>query len=286
MSFVDSHAHLEASTSLKELRGASVDDLEGALKRAADDDVREIITIGTSIETSKKAIEIAQKYSSADLKIYAACGLHPKDAKEEIGKLGVNESIHRLKSIAKSSSKVVGIGECGLDYYKQETGNNKHKTTDEEKEFQRELFRAQIKLAADLDLPLVIHCRNGWDEIFDLLSSNGQGLIAKGVFHSWTGDWEAAKRALELGFYISFSGIVTFKNATAIQRVAREMPLDRMLVETDSPYLSPEPFRGMQNEPKNVRITAQFISNLRKEPLDTIEETTTQNARDLFGIKN
>lgn len=281
---IDSHAHLEASTSLKELRGASVDDLEGVLKRAVSDNVGEIITIGTSIQTSKKAVEIADKYSTEDLQIRATCGLHPNDAKDEIKKLGIGKSIEELRALIKSSSKVVGVGEAGLDYYLGSRVKGLG-ASEEEKIQQRVLFEAQIRLADELSLPLVIHCRNGWDEIFRLLSIDDRLLTSlKGVFHSFTGDWKAAQKALALGFYISFSGIVTFGNASTVQNVARKMPIDRMLIETDSPFLAPEPHRGSVNEPKNVKIVARIISNLRDVSLDTIEEATTKNAQELFGL--
>src|SRR3989344_9702683 len=144
---VDSHAHLEI-----------VDDLEGSLKRAKEAGVGKVITICTTIESSKKAIEIAQKYSSDDLQIFATCGLHPKDAKGEIKRLHYNDILKSSKPLALSSKKVVGLGECGLDYHPD--------TTEQDKKFQRELFEAQINLAADLNLPLITHCRNGWNEIF------------------------------------------------------------------------------------------------------------------------
>ena len=323
---VDSHAHLEA-----------VDDLEGSLKRAKEAGVGKIITIGTSLASSRKAIEIADKFSAGDLQIYATCGLHPRDAKGEIDNLGMFHCFETLKQIAKSSSKVVGVGEVGLDY--RLTTDNEQLTTDEEKGFQRELFKAQINLAADLNLPLIIHCRNGWDEIFELLkttinysSSETKGRIEKsfdpelktegfstssnskvpslwGVFHSFTGIWQDAKKALGLGFYISFSGIVTFKNAKEIQEVGKKMPIERMMIETDSPFLSPEPIRNgppkltshlsstirtrleernrrvyKQNEPKNVRIIAEFLAHLRSQPIDKIIGASAENAKKLFGI--
>jgi len=196
----DTHAHLEA-----------VDDLEDSLKRAKEAGVGKIITIGTSVESSRKAIGIAEKFSDDDLQIYASVGIHPRDGKDEIERLQLhyNDILKLLKSLALSSKKVMGIGECGLDYYSD--------TTDEDKNFQRELFGAQIKLASDLNLPLVIHCRNGWEEILSLLTTDYR-LRTKltGVFHSWTDDWQAAKKAIDLGFFISFSGIVTFKNAPEI----------------------------------------------------------------------
>jgi len=139
-------------------------------------------------------------------------------------------------------------------------------------------------LAADLGLPLIIHCRNAWDDVFKLLTINHKLLPNRGVFHSWTGDWEAAQKALGLGFYISFSGIVTFKNAREIQEVAKKAPLERILIETDSPYLSPEPFRGRKNEPKNVKITAQFLAKIRGLPFAKIADVTTGNAEKLFRL--
>src|SRR3990167_7392719 len=302
---VDSHTHLEA-----------VDDLEGSLERAKEAGVVKILTIGSSLDSSKKAIEIAQKYSSSNLRIYATCGIHPQDGKDEVEKLGLYRCIDTLKQILnqdpESSSGlkvqddgiVVAIGECGLDYYLD--GEKRLETVDRDKKFQRELFVAQIELAKELNLPLVVHCRNAWNAIFDLLSkhnhysSSGSGDSRRsrevstrkfstssnnrltGVFHSWTGDWLAAQKALGLGFYISFSGIVTFKNAPEVQEVAKKMPLDRMLVETDSPFLSPEPIRGEKNEPKNVRIVGKFLAHLRGLSFDIIAKETCLNAQKLF----
>lgn len=260
---IDSHAHLEAA-----------DDLRESLTHAKEAEVGKIITIGASLASSRQAIEIAEKYSDDDLQIYATCGLHPKDAADDLKSKSLGQCIDTLRQFAKSSGKVVGVGEAGLDYYQ--------KTTDEEKEFQRKLFEAQISLAAELGLPLIIHCRNAWDEILELLERGDTSF--RGVFHSFTGDWQAAKKALDLGFYISFSGIVTFKNAKDIQAVAKKMPIDRLLLETDSPFLSPEPLRGKRNEPKNVRIIAEFLAHLRNQPIDKIIGESAQNAKKLFGI--
>src|SRR3989344_8013938 len=163
---VDSHAHLEA-----------IDDLERVIERA-----------------KKKAIEIAEKFSSNDLKIYATVGLHPKDANKEIERFSLLSCFKTGKQLAQSSNKVVAIGECGLDYYLGFRGQGLG-TSDEEKKIQKELFVEQIKLADELKLPLVIHCRNAWDEIFNLITTtiSNRGLTPKGVFHSWTGNWNAAK---------------------------------------------------------------------------------------------
>ena len=271
----DTHAHLEL-----------FEDLEEVLARAKEAGVSKIITIGTSLATSKTAISIAEKYSNNGMEIYATCGIHPNDGAEEVENLGLVRVMKNLREIAKSSNRVVGIGECGLDYhFKQETGNKKLETSAEEKKFQRELFSTQIKLAINLDLPLVVHCRNGWDEIFELLTINHKQLTAlRGVFHSWTGDLDAMKKAMNLGFYVSFSGIVTFTNAKNIQCAAKKIQTDRILVETDSPFLAPGPLRGSQNEPKNVRIIGQFLAEHLNLPIGKIEKFTTNNADNLFRL--
>ena len=285
MALVDSHAHLDFPTSLSngEFRGTSADDLNGWLERAKDEGVNKIICVGTSIEASRKCVEIAERYSSPDLQIYATVGIHAQDGKDDVGNAGsLLQCFKTLKQIATSSGKVVAIGECGYDFYLD--GEKRIKMVDKDRQFQKKLFEAQIRLAAELDLPLVVHCRNAWKKTFSLLSTVYGLPTRTGVFHSWTGDWEAAQKVIELGFYISFSGIVTFDNAPDVQDVASRMPLDKMLLETDSPFLSPVPFRGLGNEPKNVKIIAEFVAKLRNLSVGQIEEVTSKNAQRLFGI--
>jgi len=287
----DSHAHLDFLTEGRTIKEVLFDAQEAGINK--------IICIGTSIEASKKSIEISEKYSGDDLQIYATCGIHPQDGKSEVEKLGLIHCFKTLKQAAQSSKKVVALGECGLDYYTDPTGE-RPATTEEEKGFQRELFKKQIKLAADLNLPLVVHCRNAWDEVFEILEREqgptlpetppfdktqdrqSRSFNLRGVFHSWTGNVETMKKALEIGFYISFSGIVTFKNAQDIQESAKIVPLDRILIETDSPFLAPEPLRGKQNEPKNVRIIAAFLASLRNEKIEAIEKAVSENFSALF----
>ena len=269
MDFVDCHAHLE-----------TIDDLKIVLLRAKEAGVSKVITCGSSIEWSRKCVELAEEDSNL-VSMFACCGIHPQDGKEEVEKLGV-KYIDQLKILAQSSSKVVAIGECGLDYYLP--GEKRHEEVDKDKDSQKGLFFNQIKLADELKKPLVIHCRNAWDELLLILEKNKSSLNKSGMFHSWTGSLADAKRAIDLGFYISFSGIVTFKNAGEIVDVIKWIPQERMLLETDTPFLTPVPFRGKQNEPKNVRITAQFLADIRGESLDKIAETTTRNAEELFGI--
>ena len=266
---VDTHAHLDA-----------LENLEEVIAHAKAAGVSKIITIGTNIESSKKAIDIAEKYSNDDIKIYATVGTHPYDGRDEIAQLGIEKCLAPIKSLAGSSKKIVGVGEAGLDYYFT-TDKKIEKTTEQEKSVQRKLFEAQIKLANAVGLPLVIHCRGGWDEIFDLLGKTG---LEKGVFHSFTGSVADAQAACALGFYVSFSGIVTFKNAKEIQEAGKVVPTDKILVETDCPYLSPEPFRGQKNEPANVRITAEFLAGIRSASYSEFAQASMQNAQKLFNI--
>ncbi len=270
---VDCHAHLEL-----------FEDLEDVLVGAKAAGVSKIITIGTSLETSKKAIQIAENFSDSGLEIYATCGIHPNDGAEEVENLGIDVVMKKLQKVATSSKRVVGLGECGLDFF-LETSGQRPETSEDEKKFQRKLFDEQIELAKDLNLPLVVHCRNAWDEVFRLLTiDDRRSTKLQGVFHSWTGNLDAMKKAVDLGFYISFSGIVTFSNASDIAEVARKAPSERILIETDSPFLSPEPIRGMKNEPKNVKITADFISSLRGSSLSETADMTMRSACEVFGI--
>lgn len=276
MNLVDTHAHLDFT-----------DDSKGWCQRAKENGVNKIICVGTSVDASWKCVEIAEKYSSSDLEIFATVGIHAQDGKGDIEKYrSLEKCIEELRlildQVENDSNKVIGVGECGYDI--RLTTDNEQLTTDSEKEFQRELFEAQIGLAVDLKLPLIIHCRNAWNETFSLLSTVYGLPTPPGLFHSWTGDWETAKRALDCGFYISFSGIVTFKNAPNVQEVAKKMPLEAMLLETDSPFLAPHPLRGSPNEPKNVKIIAEFIAQLRNSPVERIGEITSRNAGRIFKL--
>lgn len=267
VNLIDCHAHLEA-----------IDDVNIVLLRAKEAGATKIISCGSSVEWSRKCVKIAESNTGNLVEIFACAGVHPQDGREDVEKLG-DKYIEEIRKLA-NSKKVVAIGECGLDYG---TSDNLHLTID--KQFQRKLFLEQIQLASELKLPIVVHCRNAWGDILDILSNvKGQMSNVTGMFHSWTGNLDDAKRAIDLGFYISFSGIVTFKNAGEIVDVAKWVSAARMLVETDTPFLSPIPFRGKPNEPKNVRITAQFLADLRTESLDTIAKVTTRNAEKLFNI--
>lgn len=222
-----------------------------------------VICCGAGVESSFKAVELAEKYKE----VWATVGAHPEE--------GLKSQISNPNEFLKLTShkKVVAIGECGLDY-KPETG-------EEEKRAQRELFEFNIGLAKKTRLPLVIHCRNAFEDIFAML--NAQCLMLKVQLHCFTGNLEQMQECVRRGWYISFGGIITFKNSRELRRVAKDVPEDKLLVETDSPYLSPEPVRGMRNIPANVKIVANMMSELRGDSFDRIEKLTTDNALRLFN---
>lgn len=217
--------------------------------------VDKVVNIGASLVDSRTAIELAQKYEN----IFATVGIHPNDNPTATAD---NVDWNQFEALAKMP-KVVGIGETGLDY---------SRTHDRER--QMALFQQQIDVAKKLDLPLSIHVRDAWDDIllFDL-SNN------RGVFHCYSGP-----AIIPFDFYVSFAGNVTFKNAKALQELARLIPPERLLVETDSPYLAPEPLRGSQNVPGNVKLVAAKLAELRDVTIEEIEEITSKNAEKLFGI--
>lgn len=241
---VDSHAHLNFPELLA--------DIDSVLARAKAAGVEKIINIGTSLADSKTAIELAQKYDN----LYATVGIHPE---------GTETDWDRFEQLAKSP-KVVAIGECGLD--------NKVGLPN-----QREIFLKQIEIAKKLDLPLSIHIRDAQDDLMTLPLGG-----VRGVFHCFSGDEKYLKWTQELGFYISFAGNITFKNAEGLRDLARLVPLDRLLVETDCPFLAPDPVRGSRNEPANVKIIALRLAEVKNVSFEELAARTTENAEKLFGI--
>ena len=193
--------------------------------------------------------------------------MHPHDAKD-VGE----EDLQKLKKLA-AYPKVIAVGETGLDYYYNHSP----------REVQRRVFGQFIRLAVETGLPLVVHERDAASEVVELLRSEGAGKI-RGVIHCFTGDYDAARNYLDLGFYLSFTGIVTFKNAQPLRDVVRRVPLDRMFVETDSPYLTPVPYRGKRNEPAYVKLVAETVARVKSITLEEVAHTTTQNVRRLFRI--
>lgn len=249
---VDSHCHLD----FPDLAGR----LPEVLSRMQENGVGAALCIGVNLEDFPAVLAVAE----ADERLSATVGVHPEytDVCEP--------TEDQLLSLARHP-KVVGIGETGLDYYWQK----------DKPAWQRERFRTHIRVARQCNKPLVIHTRESASDTLCILQEEGAGTVG-GVMHCFTESWDVASAALDLGFYLSFSGIVTFKNAAVVKEVAQKCPLDRMLVETDSPYLAPVPYRGKSNEPAYVRYVAQEIADLRNLPLDTIAAATTDNFFTLF----
>ncbi|MFP5486898.1 MAG: TatD family hydrolase, partial [Acidimicrobiia bacterium] len=233
--FFDSHCHVHD----ERMPGGT----EAAVRAARDAGVATMITVGCDRATSLAAIAAAE----ANDGVWATVGLHPHEARHGV------DTITDLFD----HPKVVAVGEAGLDHYYD------HSPRDE----QRTAFAAQIRLAHELELPLVIHTRDAWDETFDVLTA--EGVPERTVFHCFTGGPDEARRCLDVGAAVSFSGIVTFKGASDVQDAARLVPLDRLLVETDAPYLAPVPHRGRTNQPAWVPAVAQFVADLRDVPIAT-----------------
>ena len=250
---VDSHCHLD----FPELN----QDLEGVLSRMGDNGVTHALTISTTLETFPAVRRVAHQHPN----VWCSAGVHPDERRD-----GREASLEELLAMA-DDERVVAIGETGLDYYRVEGDT----------EWQRERFRTHIRAARRCGKPLVIHTRASAEDTLRLMREEGAGE-AGGVMHCFTETWEVARAAMDQGFHISFSGIVTFKNAKELKEVARRVPLERMLVETDSPYLAPVPHRGKPNQPAYVRHVAEEIAALRGIAFEEVASRTTENFFRLF----
>jgi TatD DNase family protein len=256
MRLFDTHAHLHFPD--------YADDLDAVLERAHAAGVRGMVTIGTDRETNQAVVALARRLPN----VWATVGIHPHDAGD-----AVEADFAEMEELARSEEKVVGLGEMGLDFFRNLSPP----------EAQRQVFRRQIHMARDLGKPVVIHCRDAHDDTLAILADERAGEIG-GVMHCFSGDVEIARRCLDLGLFISLAGPVTYKNARALPEVARFIPDDRLVVETDCPYLPPTPHRGKRNEPAYVALTAAFVAELRGVDPEALGATMTANAATLFGI--
>ncbi len=238
-------------------------DREDVLNRAVKGGLTHIITVGIDLDSSHMALELAEKYDY----IYSTVGYHPHNARE----CGP-QYLDKLASMT-PHPKIVAWGEIGLDFYRNRSPEEK----------QHEAFTKQLKMANDLDLPVIIHDREAHDEILKGLQKMGKGE-RKGVIHCYSGDVELAGAFMDLGYFISVPGTVTYKNAERVKKVASSIPLESMLIETDAPFLAPAPRRGKRNEPFFVTFTAQEIARLRKIDIEEVDRQTTKNTKDLFGL--
>jgi TatD DNase family protein len=281
---VETHAHLDYPD--------FANDFDDVLRRATEAGVTRIITIGTSVESSRRAVDLAEKYPN----IFAVIGVHPTYA-EEAGE----DVITPLRELAKSP-RVVAIGETGLDYHRlpsielakdrktQVFAKALQTSTDDQieaqihdgayKSKQASLFQQQLDLAVELRLNVVVHQRDAWNDTLEILRDYGRQV--SGVFHCFGGTLEQANEVLAMGHLVSFTGIVTFKNGAAVREVAAQIPLDQFMVETDCPYLAPVPFRGKRCEPAHTRLVAESIANARGITLEEIARATTVTAEEFF----
>ncbi len=255
MILFDTHAHLD-----DEAFDAERDDM---IQRAREAGVNYIVNVGYDLESSQRSIELAEKHDM----IYAAVGIHPHGA-SEAGAGYLND----LEKLA-SHPKVVALGEMGLDYYRDLSP----------RPVQQQVFLEQLVLAKKLGLPIIIHDREAHGDVLEILRKERLGP-AGGVIHCYSGSWEMARECLAMGFYISIAGPVTFPKAPKLKDVASQVPPDRLLIETDSPYLAPEPYRGRRNEPAYVAFTAKEIAGLRGMKKEDLAKMCTENGRRLFRI--
>ena len=251
---IDTHAHLNMDTFQQ--------DLKDVLDRATKADVKKIIVIGMDQPSNLKAIELAEKNQG----LYATAGIHP-------GHVNDDQNMGAVEQLLKHQ-KVVAIGECGIDLYWQK----------DNLELQKEIFQAHIDLALKHQLPLVIHNRNAFDVIYDMLLPYKGKL--KGVFHCFSSDLSDAYKAIDLGFYIGVDGPLTFKKAQDIKEIVLNIDLKHLLVETDSPFLAPMPFRGKRNEPAYLKYVVEYMATLKDVPTDKIKEVTSHNAITLFKLED
>ncbi|PFA16858.1 MULTISPECIES: TatD family hydrolase [Bacillus cereus group] len=252
----DTHSHLNAEQ-FKE-------DLQEVIVRMKEAGVSYTVVVGFDEATIKKAMELAETYDF----IYAAVGWHPVDAIDM-----TEEHLAWLEELA-AHPKVVALGEMGLDYHWDKSP----------KEVQKEVFRKQIQLAKKVNLPIIIHNRDATQDIVDILAEENAAEVG-GIMHCFSGSVEVAQQCIGMNFLISLGGPVTFKNAKKPKEVAMEIPMEKLLIETDCPYLTPHPFRGKRNEPSYVKLVAEEIANLKGISYEEVAKITTENAKGLFGIE-
>lgn len=268
---IDTHAHVNFND--------FKNDSEEVIRRALDNGVW-MINVGSESKTSKRAVKMAEEYEEG---VYAAVGLHPSHLIEQDVELEENGETVKYKSkpeefdydfylnLAKNK-KVVGIGECGLDYFRNNDESFKEK--------QKEVFIEHLKLAQEANKPIIIHCRDAHEDLLEILHL--EAPLPSGIMHFFTGTLEQARKYIELGFYISFSGVITF--AKNYEETVRQIPLEKILVETDCPYVAPVPYRGKRNEPQYVKYVAQKIAEIKGLSFEEIAEQTTKNAKKMFKI--
>jgi TatD DNase family protein len=258
---IDSHAHIDLPNFDK--------DREQVFARARQGGVRVVVNIGLDLESSRASLEMARQYDD----VFSTVGFHPHEASEL-----KDDDLKVLAEMAKDE-KVVAVGEIGLDFYRNLSPRKS----------QEEAFRKQLDLAVELGLPVVVHCRQAHKEVFNILSgwvraTLSAGRLRRGVIHCFSGDIELAQRYIEIGFYISLAGSVTYPSAGELVQVAREIPLDRLLLETDAPFLAPQAYRGKRNEPAYIALIAEKVAQVREVPREVVAGAAAKNTISLFRL--
>lgn len=258
--FVDSHAHIDGDE--------FAHDRDEVIQRALEAGVKAILNVGTGDPHSgalERSVELAEKVNS----VYTALGTHPHDAR-----LFDDAAESRIQSLHRQSSRVIAWGEIGLDFHYDNSP----------RDVQQSIFRRQLRLAREASLPVIVHTREAEDETVAILEAEWSGCNLPGIMHCFSGSQFLAKKTMELGFFISFSGIVTFKKAEELRAVAQSVPLDRLLIETDCPFLAPIPYRGKRNEPSYVIEVARCLGELKGLAVDEVGRVTSANFERIFGL--
>ena len=252
-SLVDSHCHLYYEP--------YIDDIQGTINECKKNNIIKLLTIGVDISTSKKNIELAKKYSE----IFCTIGIHPNSTT-----FAKKDELLELNKLIKSSNKIIGVGETGLDYHR-----------DFNKELQFYYFEEQIKIAKKFKLPIIVHTRDAEDDTYSIIKKYSE-LNLKFIIHCFSGSLDFALKCINLGCHISFSGNLTFKNAHKLREVCKEIDIDKILIETDSPFLAPQLFRGKKNHPSNVKYVCEEISQIKNLNKDYVANKTTENFNKIF----
>jgi len=250
--FIDTHCHISSE---------DYENIDDVINRAIDNNVKYLIVSGYDRKSIKEVLDISNNYDN----VYLTLGFHPSEAD-----ITTDENLEELKEIIKTNNKVIGVGEIGLDYH----------YTKDNKEKQKELFMKQIKIAKDSNLPIIIHTRDAFHDTYNILKSCNH----RGVIHCFSGNKENAKMYSDIGLYFGIGGVLTFKNSN-LKETIKSIPLDKIILETDSPYLAPTPFRGEKNEPRNILIIAEELSNILNKNLSEISEITVGNTCNIFNNK-
>ena len=256
---IDSHCHLDYSNLFNQL--------DDVVKRATLNQVKYLLTICTTPDSFEKIKFIIKKYNN----IYGTFGIHPHETKNF-----QNINSKYILNIKRNNKKIIGIGETGLDYYYNHS----------EKKIQKKSFIEHIKSALELDMPVIVHSRNAELDTYEILKEEKRNSNLKILMHCFTGSKDFAKKLIDIGCYISFSGIITFNNSSDLADAVSVVPVERLLIETDSPYLSPIPLRGKSNEPSNIIHTLKKLSEIKKASIDSIESSTTNNFKNLFNLSD